>query len=34
MASTAWQNSAIAHALLFEKLASNTFHLNFKIESN
>jgi glycosyltransferase involved in cell wall biosynthesis len=31
MASTAWQNSAIAHALLFEKLASNTFHLNFKI---
>lgn len=31
MASTAWQNSAIAHALLFEKLASNAFHLNFKI---
>ena len=31
MASTAWQNSAIAHALLFKKLSSNTFHLNYKI---
>jgi len=31
MASTAWQNSAIAHALLFKKLSSNTFQLNYEI---
>ena len=31
MASTAWQNSAVAHALLFEKVTSNAFQLNFKI---
>lgn len=31
MASTAWQNSAIAHALLFENLTSNAFELNFRI---
>jgi glycosyltransferase involved in cell wall biosynthesis len=31
MASTAWQNSAIAHALLFKNLTSNNFELNFKI---
>ncbi|MFZ4056639.1 MAG: glycosyltransferase [Ferruginibacter sp.] len=31
MASTAWQNSAIAHALLFEKLASNAIHLNYRL---
>ncbi len=31
MASTAWQNSAIAHALLFEKIIGNTFQLNYKI---
>lgn len=31
MASTAWQNSAIAHALLFQQLTSNTLQLNFKI---
>lgn len=29
MASTVWQNSAIAHALLFEELAMNAFKLNF-----
>ncbi len=29
MASTVWQNSAIAHALLFEEHASNSFELNF-----
>ena len=33
MASTAWQNSAIAHALLFEKLTTNAFQLNYKIPS-
>jgi glycosyltransferase involved in cell wall biosynthesis len=31
MASTAWQNSAVAHALLFEKVTSNAFQLNYKI---
>ena len=31
MASTAWQNSAIQHILLFEKLTSNAFKLNYKI---
>ena len=31
MASTAWQNSAIAHALLFEDLTENAFPLNFEI---
>lgn len=31
MASTAWQNSAIAHALLFEQINSNDLHLNYKV---
>jgi glycosyltransferase involved in cell wall biosynthesis len=31
MASTAWQNSAIAHVLLFEQLTPNSFQLNYKI---
>lgn len=31
MASTAWQNSSIAHALLFKQLTSNTFQLNYAI---
>ncbi len=31
MASTAWQNSAIAHAQLFEKITANTFQLKFKV---
>jgi glycosyltransferase involved in cell wall biosynthesis len=31
MASTAWQNSAIAHALLFERLTENAFRLNYKV---
>lgn len=31
MAATAWQNSAIAHALLFEKLTANAFQLNYKV---
>ncbi len=31
MASTAWQNSAIAHALLFESLTTNAFQLTYKI---
>lgn len=31
MASTAWQNSAIAHALLFEKLTENAFQLKYKV---
>ncbi len=31
MASTAWQNSAIAHAQLFEKITANTFQLIFKV---
>lgn len=31
MASTAWQNSAITHALLFEKLTADAIHLSYKI---
>ena len=31
MAATTWQNSAIAHAFLFQKLTSNAFELQFKI---
>lgn len=31
MASTAWQNSAIAHGLLFDELAHNTLLLNYRI---
>lgn len=31
MASKAWPNSAIAHALLFEQFTSNVFQLNYKI---
>ena len=31
MASTVWQNSAIAHAVLFEKLTENAFQLNYKV---
>lgn len=31
MASTAWENAAIAHALLFEKTASNSMSLQYKI---
>ena len=31
MSSTAWQNSAIAHALLFENLTANAFKLNYKM---
>lgn len=31
MASTAWQNSAIAHALLFEVLTHNAFQLHYRI---
>lgn len=31
MASTAWQNSAISHAILFERLTANTFQLKFKV---
>ncbi len=31
MASTAWQNAAIAHALLFERLTNGAFTLNYKI---
>lgn len=31
MAATAWQNSAIAHALLFENLADNCFKINYRI---
>lgn len=30
MAPNAWQNSAILHALLFKKIASNTFDLKYK----
>jgi glycosyltransferase involved in cell wall biosynthesis len=33
MSSTAWQNSAIAHALLFKKLTENSLSLNYKIPS-
>lgn len=31
MASTAWQNSAIAHTLLFENLVENCFQINYRI---
>ena len=31
MASTAWQNSAIAHALLFQKVTLDAFKLNYKV---
>ena len=31
MAVTAWQNSAISHARLFEKLTGNAFKLNYRI---
>ena len=31
MASTVWQNSAIAYGLLFDKLITTEFHLNFRI---
>jgi glycosyltransferase involved in cell wall biosynthesis len=31
MASTAWQNSAIAHALLFKNLTDDAFQLNYRI---
>jgi glycosyltransferase involved in cell wall biosynthesis len=31
MASTAWQNSAIAHALLFEEITNNAFKLDYKV---
>lgn len=31
MAATAWQNSAIAHALLFEELTANAFQLKYKV---
>jgi glycosyltransferase involved in cell wall biosynthesis len=31
MASTAWQNSAIAHALLFKNLTDDVFQLNYRI---
>jgi hypothetical protein len=31
MAYSAWQNSAIAHALLFQKLSSNAFQINYRI---
>lgn len=31
MASTAWQNSAINHAFLFEKITMNTFKLKFRL---
>jgi glycosyltransferase involved in cell wall biosynthesis len=31
MAATTWQNSAIAHAFLFQKLTTNAFELQFKI---
>lgn len=31
MASTAWQNSAIAHALLFEELTESAFPLQYKV---
>jgi glycosyltransferase involved in cell wall biosynthesis len=33
MASTAWQNSAIAHAKVFEKYTNNTIQLGYKIPS-
>lgn len=31
MASTVWQNSAISYGLLFDKLITSDFHLNFRI---
>jgi glycosyltransferase involved in cell wall biosynthesis len=31
MASTVWQNSAISYGLLFDKLITTDFHLNFRI---
>lgn len=31
MAATAWQNSAIAHALVFKNLIANNFSLNYRI---
>jgi glycosyltransferase involved in cell wall biosynthesis len=31
LAPTAWENSAIAHALLFEKLTNKTFKINYRI---
>lgn len=31
MASTAWQNSAISHAILFEQLTSPAFQINYRI---
>jgi len=31
MASTAWQNSAISHGLLFEELIATDFHLRYKV---
>lgn len=31
MAATAWENSAIAHAILFQKITSNSFELHYKI---
>lgn len=31
MASTVWPNSAISYGLLFDKLITNDFHLNFRI---
>ncbi|MEI6264592.1 MAG: glycosyltransferase [Sphingobacteriia bacterium] len=31
MAVTAWQNAAITHALLFEKLTNKTFKINYRI---
>lgn len=31
MSATAWQNSAIAHALLFEKLTANEIQLNYRV---
>lgn len=31
MASTAWQNSAIAHTMLFENLVENCFQINYRI---
>lgn len=31
MASTAWENSAIAHAILFEKISNRQIHLHYRI---
>ena len=31
LAPTAWENSAIAHALLFDTISENTLHLDYKI---